>query len=67
MTHEELQAKYNHFKSKVAEMLDAQQLYFKTRDVQVLRKSKAIEAEVRDIITPKAVKQAQSEFNFLAR
>jgi hypothetical protein len=46
----------------VEEMLNTQQLYFKTRDYQVLAKSKAMEKEVREFIHPKP--KNQGEFSF---
>lgn len=65
MDNQELQIRYEHLKKKVLEMLDTQQLYFKTRDVQVLKKSKALESEVRELINPK--KKLQAELDWLGQ
>lgn len=54
---EDYKLKYEHLCKMVLGMLDMQQLYFKTKDYQVLAKSKAMEKELREIITPKPVKQ----------
>lgn len=55
--------KYEHLVKKVNEMLDCQQAYFKSKkDFQLLKKSKAIKQEVRDICNPKPPKQ-QSMFS----
>jgi hypothetical protein len=54
----ETQRQFESFKKKVKEMLECQQAYFKTKDFQLLKKSKAMEKEVRDIITPKQSSQA---------
>ena len=62
MDNQELQIRHEHLKKKVLEMLDTQQLYFKTRDVQVLKKSKALESEVRELINPKKKLQAELEW-----
>lgn len=62
MDNQELQIMHEHLKKKVLEMLDTQQLYFKTRDVQVLKKSKALESEVRELINPKKKLQAELEW-----
>ena len=63
----EILNRYNRFKSLVKTMLDAQQDYFKRgKDIQKLRKSKAIEKEVRDIVDPKPVDN-QGMLEFLGR
>lgn len=67
MNQEELQKSHDHLKKKVIEMLDCQQLYFKTRDVQVLKKSKALESEVRNLCSKKPTNQGTLSFDFLAR
>ena len=67
MNQEELQIAHDNLKKKVIEMLDCQQLYFKTRDVQVLKKSKSLESEVRNLCSPKQTNQGVLSFDFLAR
>jgi hypothetical protein len=68
MTHQELEIRYNLLSSKVKDLLDAQQAYFKSnKDFQLLRKSKALEQEVRNLITPKAKVQQGLPFEFLAQ
>jgi ElaB/YqjD/DUF883 family membrane-anchored ribosome-binding protein len=62
---DEWKLKYDHLKAKVQAMLDTQQSYFKTRDQEVLKKAKAMEAEVREIINPKP--KPQLPFDFLAQ
>ena len=58
--------KHKHFTNKVKEMMDCQQAYFKSnKDFQLLKKSKMLEAEIRDIINPKPVKQ--QTFDWLAQ
>lgn len=61
-----IKAAYKHLSNKVRDMLSIQRAYFKSgKDVQLLRKSKAIEKEVDDIVNPKPV--AQGSMDFLAR
>ena len=76
MSYEELQFRYNellkkeaHLKKKVIETLDCQQQYYSSRDKQVLRKSKAMESELRVLCNPPKPVQQQSFFNdeFLGR
>jgi len=61
--------RYNRLAEKVRQMLEAQRMYFKSnKDFQLLKKSKAIEAEVDAMVNNKQ-KQAeqQSLFEHLAR
>lgn len=68
MNQEELQRKYEHLKKKVGEMLDCQQAYFKSnKDFQLLKKSKGLEKEVRELINPKQTNQTELSFEFLAQ
>lgn len=61
----EWELKYNHLKAKVQVMLDTQKEYFKTRDQNTLKKAKALEAEVRELINPK--QKLQAEFDWLGQ
>lgn len=64
--HADLELDFAAFKKKVAEMLDCQQKYFKSnKDYQLLKTAKALEAEVRELITPKPVKVSQASMEFL--
>lgn len=64
----EYEKKYYKLKDLVTKMLDAQQAYFKSnKDIQLLKKSKAIEQEVRELINPKQQAQSTLPFEFLAR
>ncbi len=66
MENQELQLRHEYLVRKVKEMLEAQQAYFKSgKDFQLLKKSKAIEKEVRDIVFPKQV--SQSEIDWLGK
>lgn len=64
---EDFKVKYEILAKKVTDMLDTQQAYFKSnKDIQLLKKSKALEADVRAFINPKTSEQT-SLFEFLAR
>lgn len=66
--HAGLEKEYAAFKQRVKEMLEAQQAYFKRgKDIHLLKASKAIEKEVRDLITPPVVKVAQATMDFLGQ
>lgn len=54
--------KYKRLSDKITEILDAQNLYFKTKDFQLLRKSKVLETELRNTINPKPTSQAEIEW-----
>ena len=59
---------YMKLKAKVSDMLQAQQDYFKSnRDQALLKKSKAIEKEVREMINPKPTSQLFLSEEFLGR
>lgn len=45
--------RYNILAGKVKLMLDTQADYFKTRDHNILKKAKALEKDVRQLIDPK--------------
>lgn len=58
-----VKAKYKKLSDKVLETLDCQQAYFKSnKDYQLLKKSKAVEAELREIIKPKPVSLASIDW-----
>lgn len=58
MSHEDQEIKYNRLADKVRKMLAAQQAYFKSnKDIRLLKISKAIEAEVNEMVNPKPVSQ----------
>lgn len=66
--HSDLQKQHTAFKNKVLEMLNTQQAYFKSnKDFHLLKTSKALEKEVRDLITPPPVKVAQTTMEFLGQ
>lgn len=66
--HTALENEYAAFKKKVKDMLDTQQAYFKSgKDAQLLIKSKALEKEVRELITPPVAKVAQATMQFLGQ
>jgi hypothetical protein len=68
MTQDELQREYDYFKKKVEEMLNTQQLYFKSnKDFELLKRSKGLEKEVRELIHPKPKQQGVLSFEFLAQ
>lgn len=55
-------------KAKVRDMLSAQQAYFKSgKDIQLLKVSKAIESEVKEMVSDKPNKVSQATMEFLAR
>lgn len=59
---------YLKLRAKVREMLAAQKAYFKSRkDFQLLKKSKAIEKEVDDLVNPKNNEATQATFEWLAK
>ena len=63
MENEEIKLRYNKLAGLVREMLATQQLYFKSgKDFQLLKKSKALEAQVNDIVNPKPTSQAQIDW-----
>lgn len=62
------QKKYEHLAGKVRDMLAAQKAYFKSnKDFHLLKKSKAIEKEVDDIVNPKTNPVSQATIDWLAR
>jgi hypothetical protein len=75
MTNDELQLqldetklKYKKLRDKIVEVLDCQQAYFKSRkDFQLLKKSKTLETELREMINPKPKPQGSLPFEFLAQ
>lgn len=65
---DEMKLKYKKLKDKAAEVLDCQQAYFRSRkDYQLLKKSKALEAELLEMINPKPNPQGSLSFEYLAR
>jgi len=60
-------AAYKKLAERVKTMLATQQKYFKTRDKNVLRQSKAIEAEVSEMVNPKPKQTSQATINWLAQ
>lgn len=63
-----LQYRYDSLVEKVKLMLDTQQAYFKSKDRNLLTKSKAIEQQVRKMINPEPPKEkAQKELFDLAQ
>lgn len=70
MENAELQNKYDQLVAKVKMMLETQQQYFRSgKDPNILRKSKAIESEVRKMVNPVEVKKEQQQelFNWLGQ
>lgn len=66
MDNTELNRRYGYLVDLTRKLLAAQRAYFKSnKDVQLLKKSKAIEKELDDFVNPKPVSQAQ--LDFLAR
>lgn len=62
MENSELQNKYDQLVAKVKLMLETQQQYFRSgKDINILRKSKAIESEVRKMVNRVEVKQQQQQ------
>lgn len=60
--------KYEHLESMVRDMIDAQQAYFKSnKDYQLLKVSKAIEAEVKELVNPKPKKISQATIDWLGQ
>jgi hypothetical protein len=63
---EDFQLRYMKLADLVRNMLAAQKAYFRSnKDMQLLKKSKALEAEVDAIVNPKPA--AQSTFDWLAQ
>lgn len=54
----------NQFFSKVCAMRKFQKQYFKTRDVQVLRQSKAVEKEIDDEIAARFAAKQTNIFDY---
>lgn len=70
MENSELQNKYDQLVDKVKLMLETQQQYFKSgKDINILRKSKAIEAQVKKMVYPEPAKKEQQQelFNWLGQ
>jgi hypothetical protein len=64
---EDFKVKYEILVKKITDLLDTQQAYFKSnKDIQLLKKAKALEADVKKFINPKLSEQT-SLFEFLAR
>ena len=62
----QVKTQYKNLAEKVRNMMDCQQAYFKSKkDWQLLKKSKVLEDEVREILDPKPV--SQGIIDFLAR
>lgn len=52
----------------VRDMIDAQQAYFKSnKDYQLLKVSKAIESEVKELVNPKPKKISQATIDWLGQ
>lgn len=64
---EDFKIRYMQLRDKVREMLDAQQAYFRShKDFQLLKKSKAIETEVKDLVSNKP-KSSQAQLDWLGQ
>lgn len=59
--------KYERLRVAVLDTLDTQQKFFKTRDPNILRTSKAKEKALREMINPPQQKISQAEINWLGQ
>lgn len=64
---ENFEEKYKTLAALTIETLDTQQQFFKTRDHNLLKKSKALEQKLRDLISGKQNNQQQLSIEFLGR